>query len=103
MNRRTAIRRLATFFLTTASLADESSNPMKKARGGRRDGFNRSGSATCLEDAITLPSFAEGHGCKPVDECEVGTLRSLGARPSQPKRLLRRSRQGGYASDGCAL
>ena len=45
-----------------------------------------------------LPSFAEGHGCKPVDECEVGTLRSLGARPSQPKRLLRRSRQGGCAS-----
>jgi len=45
-----------------------------------------------------LPSFAESHGCKPVDECEVGTLRSLGARPSQPKRLLRRSRQGGYAS-----
>jgi len=32
----------------------------------------------------------------------VGTLRSLGARPSQPKRLLRRSRQGGYASEGSA-
>ena len=31
-----------------------------------------------------LPSFAESHGCKPVDECEVGTLRSLG--------------EGGYAS-----
>ena len=27
---------------------------------------------------ILLPSFAESHGCKPVDECEVGTLRSLG-------------------------
>jgi peptidoglycan/xylan/chitin deacetylase (PgdA/CDA1 family) len=49
-----------------------------------------------------LPSFAEGHGCKPVDECEVGTLRSLSARPSQPKRLLRRSRQGGCASEGSA-
>lgn len=24
-----------------------------------------------------LPSFAEGHGCEPVDECAVGTLRSL--------------------------
>src|SRR3990172_11628655 len=35
---------------------------------------------------------------KPVNECEVGTLRSLGARPSQPKRLLRRGRQGGGAS-----
>src|SRR5574341_1670010 len=35
-----------------------------------------------------LPSFAEGHGCKPVDECEVGTLRSLG--------------EGGYASEGSA-
>jgi len=35
-----------------------------------------------------LPSFAEGHGCKPVDECEVGTLRSLG--------------EGGYASEGFA-
>src|SRR3990172_4260994 len=32
-----------------------------------------------------LPSFAESHGCKPVDECEVGTLRSLGV--------------GGYASE----
>ena len=31
------------------------------------------------------------------------TLRSLGARPSQPKRLLRRSRQGGYASEDSAL
>jgi hypothetical protein len=31
-----------------------------------------------------LPSFAKGHGCKPVDECEVDTLRSLG--------------EGGYAS-----
>ena len=49
-------------------------------------------------DTHFLPSFAKSHGCKPVDECEVGTLRSLGARPSQPKRLLRRSRQGGYAS-----
>ena len=28
----------------------------------------------------------------------MGSLRSLGARPSQPKRLLRRSRQGGCAS-----
>src|SRR3990172_6074374 len=36
-----------------------------------------------------LPSFAESHGCKPVDECEVGTLRSLG--------------EGGYASEGSAL
>src|SRR3970040_786125 len=35
-----------------------------------------------------LPSFAEAHGCKPVDECEVGTLRSLG--------------EGGYASEGSA-
>src|SRR3990172_10363101 len=35
-----------------------------------------------------LPSFAEGHGCKRVDECEVGTLRSLG--------------EGGYASEGSA-
>jgi hypothetical protein len=25
-----------------------------------------------------LPSFAEGHGCEPVDECEAGTRRSLG-------------------------
>ncbi len=31
-------------------------------------------------------------------EMNEGILRSLGARPSQPKRLLRRSRQGGYAS-----
>ena len=36
-----------------------------------------------------LPSFAESHGCDPVDECEVGTLRSLG--------------EGGYASEGSAL
>ncbi len=36
-----------------------------------------------------IPSFAESHGCKPVDECEVGTLRSLG--------------EGGYASEGSAL
>ncbi len=36
-----------------------------------------------------LPSFAESHGWKPVDECEVGTLRSLG--------------EGGYASEGSAL
>ena len=28
------------------------------------------------------------------------TLRSLGARPSQPKRLLRRSRQGGWKGFG---
>ena len=35
-----------------------------------------------------LPSCAEGHGCKPVDECEVGTLRSLG--------------EGGCASEGSA-
>jgi hypothetical protein len=35
-----------------------------------------------------LPSFAEGHGCKPVDECEVGTRRSLG--------------EGGCASEGSA-
>src|SRR3972149_5936371 len=52
---------------------------------------------------LKLPSFAESQGCKPVDECEVGTLHSLGARPSQPKRLLRRSRQGGCASEGSAL
>src|ERR1700693_1661196 len=37
---------------------------------------------------FALPSFAEGHGCKPVDECEVGTLRSLG--------------EGGCASEGSA-
>jgi len=37
---------------------------------------------------LILPSFAEGHGCKPVDECEAGTLRSLG--------------EGGYASEGSA-
>jgi len=49
-----------------------------------------------------FPSFAESHVCKPADEGEVSTLRSLGARPSQPKRLLRRSRQGGYASEGSA-
>ena len=39
--------------------------------------------------ADLLPSFAESHGCKPVDECEVGTLRSLG--------------DGGCASEGSAL
>ena len=58
---------------------------------------------TALSCPNRLPSFAEGHGCKPEVECEVGTLRSLGARPSQPKRLLRRSRQGEYASEGSAL
>src|SRR3990172_6862555 len=47
---------------------------------------------------MKLPSFAESRGFKSVDACEVGTLRSLGARPSQPKHLLRRSRQGGGAS-----
>jgi len=38
---------------------------------------------------LLLPSFAESHGCKPADECEVGTLRSLG--------------EGGCASEGSAL
>jgi len=38
---------------------------------------------------LRLPSFAESQGCKPVDECEVGTLRSLG--------------EGGCASEGSAL
>ena len=37
---------------------------------------------------ISLPSFAESRGCEPVDECEVGTLRSLG--------------EVGYASEGFA-
>ncbi len=45
----------------------------------------RSGSAVSSQ---LLPSFAEGHGFTPVDECEVGTLRSLG--------------EGGYASEGSA-
>ena len=27
---------------------------------------------------MRLPSFAESHGCKPVDQCEEGILRSLG-------------------------
>ncbi|HXV82592.1 MAG TPA: hypothetical protein VEG60_22230, partial [Candidatus Binatia bacterium] len=36
----------------------------------------------------SLPSFAESHGCKPVDECEEGILHSLG--------------EGGYASEGFA-
>src|SRR3990170_1201976 len=42
-----------------------------------------------LGAALLLPSFAESHGCKPVDECEVGTFRSLG--------------EGGCASEGSAL
>jgi len=31
-----------------------------------------------IDQKVELPSFAEGHGGNPVDECEVGTLRSLG-------------------------
>ena len=58
-----------------------SSNRLINCRSACRDALSTNGKS--------LPSFAEGHGCKPVDECEVGTLRSLG--------------EGGCASEGSAL
>src|SRR3989337_2210067 len=44
----------------------------------------------------SLPSFAESHGCKPVDECEVGPL-SVASAPGLRSRsgCFGRSRQEG--------
>jgi len=58
-------------------------------------------STACLSHHYNSPAFAGSHGWQAVEECAAGVLRSLGARPSQPKRLLRRSRQGGHASARC--
>jgi hypothetical protein len=38
----------------------------------------QTGSLVNAEGDCNLPSFAESHECKPVEECKEGTLRSLG-------------------------
>jgi hypothetical protein len=54
---------------------------------------------------VSLPSFAEGHGCKPVDECEVGTRRSLGeggcASAFAVRSRLRPTKVGGFRPTKC--
>jgi hypothetical protein len=58
-----------------------------------------------LQRVVALPSFAEGHGCKPVDECEVGTRRSLGeggcASAFAVRSRLRPTKVGGFRPTKC--